>query len=464
MSTVSRTMRTSLVALIALGTLSGCSFAPEYKRPLLDMPTAWSGAGTQEMLSVQWWKRFNDPVLDALVTEAFAHNRNIAAAVARVDYARAQLGLSRAEQFPLLAGQATATPTYVDGRKPMGAAPYNAGIGASWELDFWGKYRNASAAAQATMLSTEAAHAGMQLSVAAQTAVAYFQLRSLDLQLVTAANTLKTREQALTIYNARYEQGIISELDLTQSKTVVETARTAMFRTRAALDAAEGALAALVGRSPREIMDGTIKRGLALEAIPVPPVIPAGVPSDLLERRPDIRAAEQSLVASNFNIGVAKAAWFPNISLTGMLGVVSPQLGDLFRNSSDTWSYGVNGSVPLLDFGRVKSGVESAEARQRELLATYEQTVLEAFRDMRDALAKQREASNIVESIESSVKQLRLAADLARSRYDNGYSSYLEVLDAERSLFQSEMDLATARSDRLASIVNVCLALGGGWK
>ena len=237
-----------------------------------------------------------------------------------------------------------------------------------------------------------------------------------------------------------------------------------MAKTRISRDAAETALSVLLGRSPRAIMDDTVQRGKLLEAIPTPPVIPAGVPSELLDRRPDIRQAEMGLKSANANIGVAKAAWFPSISLTGAFGIISPQLHTLMSNPLQTWSYGGSASVPLLDFGRVASGVEAAEAQQREALATYEKTVQNAFKDMRDALTQQQEINNVVASLERTVKELRLSVDLANMRYDNGYSSYLEVLDAERSLFDSEMQLASARSARLSSIVNVCLALGGGWK
>lgn len=445
--------------------LAGCSFAPEYQRPKMEMPSAWRNEVQGETPDVRWWRRFEDPVLTELVEEALTANRDIAAAAARVDYARSQLGLARAEQLPLLSGQGRAVPTWVDNtRAGVGESTHAGLFNAAWELDFWGKYRNAAEAARAQLLGTEAAQAGMRLSIAAQTANGYFLLRSLDSQLETAERTLKTREDALEIYMAQYEQGLISELDITQAKTVVETARTALYRTRASVDAAEAALQALAGRSPRAIMDDRVKRGLALEELPAPPVIPAGVPSDLLTRRPDIIQAEQTLIAANADIGVARAAWFPSISLTAMFGVISSELHTLLSNPLQTWSYGATGTVPIVDFGRVLFSVEGAEARQREAAALYEKTVQEAFRDIRDALARQREADNIVRSLEKSVEQYRLARDLARSRYDNGYSSYLEVLDAERSLFQSEMDLASARSDRLTAVVNVCLALGGGWK
>jgi len=452
--------------------LAGCSFAPDYKRPDMDMPRAWPQELTapvppeeSEALSVQWWKRFNDPVLNALIDEAFLNNRDLAAALARVDYAKAQLGYAQGEQFPLFSASAEAQPTYLDNQKVTSSLPYRGTLAASWALDLWGKYRNLTAAARAQFLASEAAYEGTRLTLAGEVANAYFQLRTLDLQLGTAERTLKTREVALTINNTRYEQGFISELDLIQAQSVVETARTKLYQTRASIEAAEGALAAMLGRSPREIMQSVIKRGHTLEELPAPPVIPEGLPSTLLERRPDIRQAEQAILAATANVGVARAAWFPDISLTGALGVVSLQLADLFRSHENMKMHSFSGtaSVPLLDFGRVYNNMKAADASLREEYAVFEQTVLNAFSDVRTALAAQRESDNIVESLSRQVAQYRTAYELATLRYENGYSAYLDVLDAERSLFQSELDLATARGNRLSSVVSVCLALGGGW-
>ncbi len=457
-------MRIMILALVAFG-MTACSFAPDYQRIEMPMPESWSGVEQREELERMWWKRFDDAVLNSLVEEAFLHNRDMVVAAARVDQARARLGTARAEMLPLLSGQADASPVWVDNHQVQGStAPYSAGFGASWEIDLWGKLRNASASARYQLLATEEAREGVRLSVAAQTANGYFMLRSLDVQMDIAERTLQTREEALKIYTARYEQGLISQLDFARAGTEVESARTALAQTRVSRDAAESALLVLTGRSPREIMDGSITGGAELAAIPTPPVLPAGVPSDLLERRPDIRQAEYTVQSANADIGVARAAWFPSISLTGLLGVVSPELHLLMSNPLETWSYGGTASVPLLDFGRVAAGVDAAEAKKREALATYEKTVQAAFGDMRDALMKQQESVVIVTSLETMVEQLRLAADLARARYDSGYCSYLDVLDAERSLFESELNLASARGNRLVAIVNVCLALGGGWK
>ena len=462
--------RFTLAAVAACCLLpAGCSLAPDTTPPSLAMPETWTAPSgpdspAGEALSIQWWKRFGDPTLDRLIDETLDNNRDLAAALARVEYARAQLGLSRAEQFPQLSGQAAAQPTYVDGVLSTTQAPYSAAFSASWELDLWGKYRNASAAARARLNSSQSAWAALRLALAGQVASAYFQLRSLDLQLATAERTLQSRQAALAINQARYKAGLISELDLTQAQTVVETARTALFRTRTSIETAEGSLAVLLGRSPRAILLERLERGQTLEAMPAPPVIPAGVPSTLLARRPDLIEAEQNLAAARADVGVARAAWLPSISLTGALGVISPQLADLFRSPLDTHSYGGSAAVPLLDFGRVRANVQAAQAQLKEQYAAYEQAILNAFSDVRSALSAQRESALVVDSLERQVLQFRQALHLARLRYDNGYSPYLDVLDAERSLFQSEMDLATARSDRLVSIVKVCMALGGGWQ
>lgn len=270
-------MRIFVVGLMMLG-LAGCSFAPDYQRPQMELPQAWKDPGKGEQLDEQWWKRFDDSTLNALVQEALIANRDIAAAVARVDYARAQLGVARAELLPLLSGQAQGTQTWVDNTKITNGSqsPFSAGFGATWELDLWGKLRNAKEAAMYQVLGTEAAQRGMRLSIAAQTSNAYFLLRSLDLQLSTAERTVKTRTDALRIYTARYEQGLISELDLSRAKTEVETAKTALYQTRISRDAAESALEALLGRSPKDIMDGTVQRGMTLESIPTPPGHPGG--------------------------------------------------------------------------------------------------------------------------------------------------------------------------------------------
>ncbi len=460
-------MRIAYCCIFVFAFLSGCSFAPKYKRPPMELPESWVLPIEKGIpVSIQWWQRFNDPVLDKLIQEALQNNKDILIAITRVDYARAQLGIARSDFFPQVSGNAQIAPVWVDHKRvsDSGKSSYYANFSASWEIDLWGKIRNSRDAALYQLLATEIAQHGMLLSITAETAKAYFLLNSLDMQVKIAERTIKTREDALVIYRAQYKQGLINKLDFTRAKTEVESAKTALYQTRAAREKAETALAVLLGRSPRLVMEYTVHNGVSLNTLSVAPAIPEGIPSELLERRPDVLQAEYLLKSANVSIGVARSAWFPSISLTGLLGIVSPHLDTLLKNPLTTWSYGGNGSVPILDFGRVYSNVEAAEAKKQEALFTYEKTVENAFKDIRDALTMQEESANIVNSLERTVQELRIATALARTRYENGYSSYLEVLDAERVLFQSELSLASAWSDRLSAIVSVCLSLGGSWE
>lgn len=441
--------------------LAGCSFAPEYQRPMMDLPQTWTGAGEQH-LDVQWWRRFNDPTLDALVEEALNHNMDLEQAMARVEQARAQLGTARSNlaPTPALNGSASHTLAAHDTRTNEYGA--SGGI-ASWELDLWGKYRNSAKSAQAQLLASEAARDAIRLSVAGNTAKTYFQLRAAALQEGTAERVLRTREESHKIYVNRYEQGLINELDLLRDEAEVETARNSLYTARIARDAAESALAVLVGRSPADIMQpGAVGHGDLKMALPTAPVLPAGLPSDLLERRPDIRQAEELLKSTNFQIGVAKASYFPSLSLTGLLGVVSPQLNSLF-SPDGKYTQGSGSLLAPLDIWRTKSSVAGAEAQKREAVASYQQTVQKAFQDMRNALTGQEQYALAVESQGRQVQVLSEAVTHARNRFDNGYSSYLDLLDAERSLFSAELNLYSTRANQLSSIVDVCLALGGGW-
>lgn len=451
--------------------LSACSFAPTYERPVMTMPSPWAPVPGLA-LEVRWWERFNDPVLNQLVEEALKYNMDLVAALARVDQARATLGLARAEIFPTinLEGSASknrssliATPT--PGTSETRSYEYYSGVfNAVWELDLWGKYRESYKSASASLLSSEAQRDGVILSLQAEVCRAYFNLRALDAQKAFTEETLQNRERMLQVYTDRYLVGDLGEIDYQRFRTEVDTAKVALSQYKAALEAAEGSLAVLIGRSPRDIYQGTQDRGLLLQHMPAPPVIPAGLPSDLLERRPDIRSAEQDLIAANADIGVARAAYFPSISLTGLLGYQSVYLDELFTEPASTWSYGATLSMPILDFGRVRARELYAEARQRELAAVYVQTVQQAFSDIRQALATQREAAFITKSQEDAVASLYRTTELALLQYEAGYADQLSLLDAERQLFSSGIDLITARRDQLEAIVAVCMALGGGWR
>ena len=446
--------------------LGGCSFAPEYQRPVLDTPATWEDPSA-DALKIQWWRHFDDEILNTLIAEALVHNRDVEMAMARVDQARSVLGLARADQFPtpLIQGQGQEGRSFNSFSQTAvrGSQHQLAGL-ASWEIDLWGRYRNASNAAIAQLIASEAAREGILLAVAGQTASAYFQMMSFDLQTQIAQQTVTSREEAVRIYKARFDQGLINELDFLRAKTEVEIARSTLYSTLADRDAAVSALSVLLGRSPLAIMNDKVIKGPNLEnKMPPVPILPSGLPSDLLERRPDIRQAEELLKASNFNIGVAKAAYFPTISLTGTLGYGHPDLSSLFTTPAQMWNYGGGVTLPL-DIWRTDAQVKGAEANKRLAVAQYEKSVQTAFRELRDALTQQKQLAEVVRSMSVMVRDLRKAVELARARYDNGYSAYLEVLDAERSLFDAEINLANSKSAHLNSVVKVCMALGGGWK
>ena len=462
-----------LVCLIAALCLPACSLAPKYERPDMPLPAEWNlPEQAQNPLAEQWWTRFNDPALNALVEEALQKNQDLEQALASVNSARAQLGIATSFLLPSVGAYGgwemnslslkgpSPVPPSLDRTQPA----YSGGLSAAWELDFWGKYRNAYTALSDILLGTQAAYVGLRLTISGATARGYFTLLALDLQKAIAERTIKTREDALKIYTDRFKAGDITELDWLRAKAEVETARVSLHETLIAREAAEASLLTLVGRSPRDIMLERFERGKAIHLIPAAPILPAGIPSQLLERRPDIRAAEYALMANNANIGVVRAEFFPSISLTGTFGTLSVHLKNLFTPAAGIWAYGIQGTMPILNFGRTWWKVKDAEAQKQMALAVYTKTVQSAFSDTRTALVQQKENAEIVRRYKAQVESLLKAAELARVRYDNGYSSYLEVLDAERQLFGAEMQAATALAKRLNSIVDVCMALGGGWE
>lgn len=460
-----------LAAGLLAAMLTGCALGPDHARPDMDLPEAWR-AGTADAGATQdgWWKGFGDPALDAMVAAALDHNRDLAKAIANVDEARAQLGLARAEQLPSIDAQGSSQRqrNSLNGLNSFTESTriqdlHNVGGTLSYEVDLWGRYRRATEAARAQLLSTMAARDTVRLTLVSEVARTYFDLRAYDQQLQIARNTLASRESTQELRKVRHQLGLTSELDYRQAEAEAASARSSVHTLENSVSATETALAVLTGKSPREIVTGTTERGLAVDAVPVPPSVPAGLPSTMLERRPDLVQAEQQLAAASARIGVAKAAYFPSISLTGLLGYESSDLTRLFTGPSGTWSYAGSVTMPIFDFGRVKAGVETAEARQRAALAGYEKAVQDAFREAQNALVANRKARGVVEAQITQVEALRRSLHLARLRYDNGYSSYLEVLDAERSLFQAEVSLASAQRDQLTAVVDVYRALGGGW-
>ena len=468
-----RSILSFIAPAIILAMSAGCSFAPEYKRPEMEMPQTWEASQSQAMQS-KWWERFGDPTLNALVEEALASNKNITQAMARVEQAQAGFGVARDALLPTAGASADGSRTgtrhesgtvYNKQNQKRFANSFSGALAASWTLDFWGRYWNAAESARMDLVATEAARDNIILTVAAGTVESYFWLSAYTWQEELAESVLKNREDSLKIYQNRFDNGQISDLDILSIKANVETARNALASARMAKNAAATSLAVLLGRSPAEILTGaTIKApGSLMASLASTPVLPSGIPSDILEKRPDIRQAEANLMAANYDIGVARAAFFPSFSLTGLLGSSSIELNELLRSSNHYAA--LSGGVTLpLNFWTIKRGVTMVEAEKKAAIATYELTVLNAFKDVRDSLVSQLEYANSVKALGKQVEYLDAALGHARTRYDNGFASYLELLTTESNLFSAQQALAAAHAQHLASIARVCLALGGGWQ
>ena len=502
-------MKTCMLWLFLGALAAGCSFAPEYRQPQQDIPDTWCQPSPTERpalpdcaapeveyasLSRQWWKRFQDKALDELVEKALVHNRDIEQGLARVDKARAMLLTARGGLFPeftLQGSGARSRPSLrtseslgleqelvglerrvdsLEGRPvPAPTLPSRTGtlwsgsVQAAWELDIWGRWRSAADAARETLLSAEESQRALELSLAGQVCSAYFALLNCDAQLELTEKTLAARRNEAELYEKQYAAGAISELDILNVRTQVDTLRDSLAQVRVKREQAESAMLLLTGAEPAQIYAGRSRRGGSLTDLLTLPQLPAGLPSELLSRRPDIVSAEASLHAAHFQVGVARAAFFPSISLTGSLGVESPELGKLFSGDSQAWSFGGAVSWPLLTFGRTLGYVRQSEAAMREAAAAYEKAVQQAFRDIRDALAVQRGMAESAESLARAAGQMEKAAELARKRYAEGYSPYLDVLEAERTQYGAQMKFLDRRSSLLAAIAQVCVALGGGW-
>ncbi len=452
--------------------LSACAVGPDYQRPAVELPQGWQAgavAATTPAVSPTWWRAYGDPVLDQLVDEALANNRNLASAAAKVDEARAQAGIARSNLLP----QLSATAGYQKGRSatelrtpgaPAVTDVRSANGLLSWELDLWGKLRRANEAAYAGYLSSQYAEEAARLSISATVAQTYFQLRAFDAQLEITRQTLVSREESLRLNQRRFQGGVTSELDYRQAEAEAASARAQVPLLEQSVRQTENALGVLLGRSPRALVDAKVKRGKALEHMALPPAIPTGLPSDLLTRRADLRAAEQQLKAANANIGVARAAYFPSIGLTGALGSQSLALDTLFNGPNRTWNFAANLAMPIFDWGKTGYGVDAANARQKQALAGYELAIQNAFGETLNALSLTGTSAARQAAQLTQYKALQEALRLARLRYDNGYSSYLEVLDAERGFYQAELQLVDARLSQLQASIDLFKAVGGGWQ
>jgi multidrug efflux system outer membrane protein len=458
-------MTERLAAIAAALLLAACTAGPDYKRPDVDLPQDLGVAQSPSPAAQRWWALFQDPLLDRLVDEALAANRDLRAAAERVEQARAQAAIARSDQWPdagiqyegsrARASEKTAVPLPSDA---IVTGSHRLVLTAAWELDFWGKYRRASEAARAELAASDAGRDAVRRSLVAEVARGYFALRALDQRLEILERTRQGREKSLELQKLRLDAGVVSELEYRQVESELRAASALVPVVRQARVAQEGALAVLLGRSPREILAASIARGEPL----TPPAVevPAGMPSELLLRRPDIRAAEERLHAANARIGVARAAYFPAISLTGFFGGESQSLGDLFSGPARVWSVGGNLLQPLFASSAIRGGVDLADARTREAAELYQKAIANAFREVRDALAAQANLREADLAQQERVRALARTSQLTRLRYDNGAVSLFEYLESERQLLVARLDAADAERDRRGAIVDLYLALG----
>jgi multidrug efflux system outer membrane protein len=456
-----------LFALVFTLFLSGCMVGPNYQRPAVDVPETWrfEEKEVKDIVNTQWWEQFNDPVLNELINTALQENKDVKIAAAVIEEFMGRYGVVRAPLFPQvyaggIAGRDRATE---EGPAPLSPAVENPAnnyqlfLNAGWEIDLWGKLRRATEAARADLLSTEEARRTVILSLVTSVASAYVNLRDLDKQLEIAKQTAKVREDSYKIFKLRFEGGVISELELNQVKSEYEAALASIPLLEKTITQQENALSVLLGRNP-----GAIQRGKTIDEL-VLPGIPAGLPSDLLVNRPDIRQAEQNLISANAQIGVARAQYFPSISLTGLFGWASTDLSNLFQGSAKTWSWAVPVSAPIFTGGAISGQVKAAEATQQQVLIRYQQVIQTAFRETEDSLVDQRKTKEQLQTLKQQVGSLTDYARIARLRYDNGYTSYIEVLDAERSLFNAELTYTQTQGFLFQAMINLYKAMGGGW-
>lgn len=448
-------------ALAAAVLLAGCLMGPNYKQPELDLPEGQAADNFSIFTNAKWWEVFQDPVLNQLEADALSYNKDLQAAVARVDQARAAVGIATADQLPSLS--AAAESGRAGNNLGSGETQSTANVSVSFELDLWGKYRRLSEAARAKLLASEASRDTVRLTLTADVAKNYFALRMLDAQLIIARRTLAARKENVRIYTSRYKNGYSTEVDLKRMEANMASVQAQEQQLRLKITQTETALSVLVGKSPREIIENNTPRGKTLADITLVPDVPEGIPSDLLARRPDVRAAEGNLIAANANIGAARASYFPSIPLTASAGYASGALDNLFRGSSGVWAVGGQILAPIFEGGKIRAQNKQAEAAYREMLATYEKTVQGAFKEALDAIAANRINREIFDSYKQQTAAMQRSYDLTKKQEDAGLIGVTDLLDVEENLLSAEMNLASARNDELAAIVNLSKALGGGW-
>jgi multidrug efflux system outer membrane protein len=448
--------------------LTGCAAQPDYQRPELELPQAWKESAPRPAEGAPWWRVYGDPGLERLVEEALAANSDVLAAAARVDEARAILGETRAALRPEVGANASAgrsRSSAATGLLPPGTPRerdhYRATLDVSYEIDIFGRLRAASDAARADLAASEAVRDAVRLALAARVASSYYGLLALDEQVALTRRVLALREESLGLQRRRREAGVISDYDLRQLEAEAATLRAQLPPLERDREIEEAALAALLGRSPRAVFDDPLPRIVQAADAPSAVVVPQGLPSELLLRRPDLVEAEQRLVAANARVAVARSAHFPSIRLTGFLGSESAELGDLFTGPAGIWSAVASLAQPIYAGGRLQAQREAAEARERVALAQYQGAVRNAFREVRQALAAQVRARESFEAQSARVAALEETLRLARLRYASGIASQLDVLDAERGLLAAQTARIEALRAQRAAVADLYRALGG---
>lgn len=448
--------------------VSGCMVGPDYTRPAIDAPKAfiYEPKDAADTANTQWWKQFNDPVLDGLIAEALANGLNVKVAAANVAQAAGVLTQTRSALFPQVgydgtAGRARSTEAGASPELarliPNPQTSYEALLNASWEIDLWGRIRRLSEASRANLLATDEARRGVILSLVASVASNYLTLRGLDEQLAVSKQTLGAYGESVRLFKLQFQYGQISQMNVSQVESQYETAAAQIPVIESQIAQTESSLSVLLGRNP-----GPIPRGKSIYELALP-TVPAGVPSALLERRPDLLQAEDTLIAANAQIGAARALYFPTISLTAAGGTSSASLSNLFSGPARVWSYAGQLTGPIFTFGAVSGQVAAAEAAQQSALYSYQLSIQNAFADVENALVASRKLRDQQAAQERLVAALQSYARLAKLQYNGGYTSYTTVLQAEQSLFPAELQLASVRASVFSSSVNIYKAMGGGW-
>ncbi|MGI8989407.1 MAG: efflux transporter outer membrane subunit [Bryobacteraceae bacterium] len=463
-----------LLLFVCVLLLTGCAVGPNYRRPAIQAPAQFRGAPDTasspagSLADTKWPALFNDAPLTDLVNAALRDNYDLRIAAARILEARAQFAIARSNLFPTVSGLGSFTAQkgssvgsiiFIPRGTNLDVSYTNAGFNLNWELDVWGRLRRLTEAARAQYLATEEGRRAVLTTLVGDVTSNYFSLREADLELEIALKTREVAERSLNLTTIRRQGGVATSLDVRQAEGFLYTATSQIAADHRQIEQSENLLSLLAARNP-----GSIARGKALTDFTAPAMVPAGLPSALLERRPDIREAEQQLVAANANIGAAKAQYFPEITLTGLLGVQSRALTGLFIGPARNFSISPQATVPIFNAGRIRNGVRYSEAQRQEALALYQKSIATAFREVSDALTAYNRTTEQRAQEELLVKALEDTERLSTVRYRGGLDSYLQVLDAERNLFQGQLDLARLRRDELTAVVNLYRALGGGWQ